>query len=140
MAEIHSHKHEHDAGFEKAVEKALRLVGGRAERAAKETISDMGAVDTGFLRNSITYALDGESANTSEYQDDAGNQTGEYGGEAPANGDGTRSVYVGTNVYYAPYVEFGTRKMDARPFLSQSIQSTKSEFEELFKEAFKHFF
>ena len=140
MAEIHSHKHEHDAGFEKAVEKALRLVGGRAERAAKETISDMGAVDTGFLRNSITYALDGESTNTSEYQDDAGNQTGEYGGEAPENGDGTRSVYVGTNVYYAPYVEYGTRKMDARPFLSQSIQSTKSEFEELFKEAFKHFF
>lgn len=140
MAEIHSHKHEHDAGFEKAVEKALRLVGGQAERFAKETISDMGAVDTGFLRNSITYCLDGSSTATAEYQDDAGNQTGEYGGEAPANGDGTRSVYVGTNVYYAPYVEFGTRKMDARPFLSSSIQGHKSDFEELFKEAFKHFF
>ena len=25
--------------------------------------------------------------------------------------------YVGTNVYYAPYVEFGTRKMAARPYL-----------------------
>jgi len=140
MAELHSNRSAHDKGFEKAVEKALRLVGGRAERAAKETISDMGAVDTGFLRNSITYALDGESTNTSEYQDDAGNQTGQYGGEAPANGDGTRSVYVGTNVYYAPYVEFGTRKMDARPFLSSSIQGHKSDFEELFKEAFKHFF
>ena len=140
MAELHSNRSAHDKGFEKAVEKALRLVGGRAERAAKETISDMGAVDTGFLRNSITYALDGEPANASEYQDDAGNQTGQYGGEAPANGDGTRSVYVGTNVYYAPYVEFGTRKMDARPFLSSSIQGHKSDFEELFKEAFKHFF
>jgi len=25
--------------------------------------------------------------------------------------------YVGTNVHYAPYVEFGTRKMAAKPYL-----------------------
>lgn len=140
MAQVTSHMREHDRKFEKAVEKALRYVGGAAERYAKETISDMEAVDTGFLRNSITWALDGEAPNASEYQDNAGNQTGQYEGQAPANGDGTRSVYVGTNVYYAPYVEYGTRKMDARPFLSSSIQGHKSDFEELFKQAFKHFF
>ena len=140
MVEIHSNGAAHDRGFNAAVEKALRLVGGQAERFAKETISDMGAVDTGFLRNSITYALDGEPANTREYQDEAGNQTGEYGGEAPRDENGARSVYVGTNVYYAPYVEYGTRKMDARPFLSSSIQGHKSDFEKLFKEAFHNFF
>lgn len=140
MAELHSNLREHDAGFDKAVEKAMRLVGGQAERYAKETISDMGAVDTGFLRNSITFALDGEPANISEYEDDDGNQKGEYGGETPAESGNKRSVYIGTNVYYAPYVEYGTRKMEARPFLSQSIQSHKSDFEDLFKEAFSHFF
>lgn len=141
MAQVTSHMREHDSGFSKAIEKALRYVGGAAERYAKETISDMEAVDTGFLRNSITWALDGEPANVSEYQDDAGNQTGQYGGQAPAEEGGMkRSVYVGTNVYYAPYVEYGTRKMDARPFMSTAIQGHKSDFEELFKQAFKHFF
>lgn len=140
MAQVTSNISEHDRKFAKAVEKALRLVGGQAERFAKETISDMGAVDTGFLRNSITWALDGESANVEEYKDDAENQTGAYDGETPKDGKGERSVYIGTNVYYAPYVEYGTSKMQARPFLSTSIQSHKSDFEELFKQAFAHFF
>lgn len=139
MAEIHSNRAEHDRRLEQAVEQALRLVGGQAERFAKETISDMGAVDTGFLRNSITFALDGEPANVGEYQDDAGEQVGEYGGEAPKDRNGERSVYIGTNIYYAPYVEYGTRKMQARPFLSSSIQSHKQDFEDLFKQAFQHF-
>lgn len=139
MAELHSNRGEHDRKFDQAVEKALRLVGGLAERRAKETISDMEAVDTGFLRNSITFALDGEAANVAEYQDDAGNQHGEYGAEAPAETGGNRAVYIGTNVYYAPYVELGTTKMPARPFLSQSIQSNKSEMENLFQEAFGHY-
>lgn len=52
------------------------------------------AVDTGRLRNSITHevAEDGLSA------------------------------VVGTNVEYAPYVEFGTRRMRARPFLFPALE------------------
>lgn len=46
-------------------------------------------VDTGRLRNSITHAV--ESAED--------------------------SVYVGTDVEYAPYVELGTRRTAAQPFL-----------------------
>ena len=140
MAEIHSNMSEHNRKLAKAIEKSLRLVGGAAERFAKETISDMGAVDTGFLRNSITYALDGEFPKDDVYHDDKGQQTGEYGEQAPKDSGDTRSVYIGTNVYYAPYVEYGTRKMVARPFLSQAIQSNKDELEDLFKEAFQHFF
>lgn len=140
MAELHSNRSKHDRNFEKAVEKALRLVGGQAERFAKETISDMGAVDTGFLRNSITWALDGGTANSPVYYDDAMQKIGEYEGEAPSEGGGNRSVYIGTNVYYAPYVEYGTSKMEARPFLSSSIQGHKNEYEDLFKEAFSYYF
>lgn len=139
MADVQSHKDDHDRKMEKAMEKALRLVGGQAERYAKELISDMGAVDTGFLRNSITFALDGETANAAEYSDDAEKQHGEYEGETPSERGGNRAVYIGTNVYYAPYVEYGTRKMEARPFLSQSIQEHKSDFEDLFREAFEHY-
>jgi len=140
MAEVHSNMGEHDRKLAKAIEKALRYVGGAAERYAKETISDMEAVDTGFLRNSITWALDGEPANVSEYHDDSGMKTGEYEGSTPSEGGSKRSVFIGTNVYYAPYVEYGTYKMDARPFLSSSIQGHKSDFKDLFEEAFRHFF
>ena len=46
-------------------------------------------VDTGNLRNSITHAVE----------------------------SGEDAVYVGTNVEYAPYVEMGTRRTAAQPFL-----------------------
>lgn len=140
MAQVISHMGEHDRKFEEAAKKAMRLVGGQAERFAKETISDMGAVDTGFLRNSITWALAGEPANVGSYQDDSGGQVGKYQGNAPSDsGDNALTVYVGTNVFYAPYVEYGTYKMPARPFMANSIQGHKQEFEDIFKEAFSHF-
>lgn len=48
---------------------------------------DLCPVDTGNLRNSITHTADEEAA------------------------------YIGTNVEYAPYVELGTRRAAAQPFL-----------------------
>ena len=141
MVEFHSNQEKVVAKVNKAIEKALRLVGGQAERFAKETISDMKAVDTGFLRNSITWAIDGSEPNITRYKDDAGEQKGQYEGSAPASDDeNVRSVYIGTNVYYAPYVELGTTRMQARPFLSSTIQSHTKDFEALFYEAFSNFF
>ena len=123
-----------------AVERALRLMGGAAERYAKENVRDMEAVDTGFLRNSITWALDGEMPDSDGYHDDAGKQEGEYNEEAPAETGGNRAVYIGTNVYYAPYVEIGTTRMIARPFLENAITQHTEEYERLCKEAFDYYF
>ena len=139
MAEVHSNRSEHDRRFERAVEKALRLVGGQGERIAKETITEMGAVDTGLLRNSITFAIGGGPANATEYASDSGATTGAYEGEMPSDHGGDHTVYIGTNVYYAPYVEFGTRKMAARPFLSQGVMGSRHELEQVFQEAFAAF-
>jgi HK97 gp10 family phage protein len=36
------------------------------------------------------------------------------------------SVVVGTNVEYAPYVEKGTSKMDAQPYLTPAVEENKS--------------
>lgn len=58
----------------------------KVELAAKE----MCAVDTGWLRGSITT----DKRYIQKFL-----------------------VMVGTNVDYGPYVEFGTKKMDARPYL-----------------------
>ena len=130
---IKNNRPRHDREFNRAVEKTLKLVGSQGERFAKETITEMGAVDTGLLRNSITYDVDGSAPNVADYSADKG------GGHGAYESGSLRSVTVGTNVEYAPYVEFGTRRMEARPFLSNAISGHTSEIEDYFKMGFEHF-
>ena len=60
-------------------------------------------VDTGNLRNSITHTTDEDSA------------------------------YIGTNVEYAPYVEYGTSKTKAQPFLKPAAQNHSEEYKDIFE-------
>jgi HK97 gp10 family phage protein len=39
--------------------------------------------------------------------------------------DGEVTGYVGTNVEYAPFVELGTRRMRARPFLRPALEAAR---------------
>ena len=64
-------------------------------------------VDTGRLRNSISHARDDTAA------------------------------YIGTNVKYAPYVELGTSKMHAQPFLRPAAENHADEYKEIVKTALK---
>lgn len=59
-------------------------------------------VDTGNLRNSIAHEMRGEN-----------------------------TVAVGTNVHYAPYVELGTSKMRAQPYLRPALETHKKEYEKI---------
>jgi HK97 gp10 family phage protein len=65
----------------------------RIDRAAKRLCP----VDTGRLRSSISWAV-------------------QIGGEGIVG-------RVGTDVEYAPYVEFGTSRMRAQPYLRPAIQA-----------------
>ena len=95
--------------FEKAIERALVKCGAKAEREAKK----LAPVDTGLLRNSITYALSGKSTAIQTYEAKRAKvkggepKTGSYEGTAPGE-VGEKAVYVGTNVEYAACVELGT--------------------------------
>lgn len=62
-------------------------------------------VDTGNLRNSITHAVE----------------------------SGEDAVYVGTNVEYAPYVEMGTRRTAAQPFLRPAATEHGSTYRGILK-------
>lgn len=62
-------------------------------------------VDTGNLRNSITHAVE----------------------------SGEDAVYVGTNVEYAPYVEMGTRRTAAQPFLRPAATEHGSTYRSILK-------
>ena len=57
-----------------AITKALTTVGQMAVKYAKKSCP----VKTGLLRNSVCFALSGESPSISSYTDDSGEQGGEY--------------------------------------------------------------
>lgn len=48
------------------------------------------------------------------------------------------SCYIGTNVEYAPYVEFGTYKMKARPFLRPAASNHKDEYTQIIEYMLKN--
>lgn len=92
------------------VDRILEAWGTTGERNAKlELENNPRRVDTGLLRNSITYALSGGSPNITTYQSNSTNKngnpvdikTGSYSGTAPIQGKGAKAVYIGSNVEYA---------------------------------------
>lgn len=64
-------------------------------------------VDTGNLRGSITYEVDA----------------------------GDNAVYIGTNVEYAPYVELGTSRQEAQPFLRPAASEHGERYRRVLKKA-----
>lgn len=90
-------------------------------------------VDTGLLRNSITYALDGEATAITNYEADSGGGSGSYSGTAPEESKGG-AVYVGTNVEYAMYVEEGTSKHKAYPYLKSTIKKNLERYKQIFEQ------
>ena len=126
---------------EKAMKKAARMVGGTVERHAKEACP----VDTGLLRNSVTFALGGDAPEIISYQSTDRDKNGkpievvkgQYEGTAPADDEHQITVYVGTNVEYAPHQELGTVNMDARPFLRPAMENFQSEIEQILEKCLR---
>lgn len=90
---------------------ALLRVTGEAERTTQREVKrsalnvQNGArlrvpVDTGRLRNSIAHEIDESGLNAT----------------------------IGTNTEYAPFVEFGTRRMRERPYLFPALEEERAAF------------
>lgn len=129
---IEDHSDEFIEELRRRIPAALEECGLAAEGYAKRLCP----VDTGLLRNSITHALDGESPAISDYVDDNGEQRGQYNGTAPAESGKSRAVYLGTNVEYAPYVELGTSRTGAQPFIKPALANHVSSYQRIM---LKHF-
>lgn len=97
---------------EQAVQLALEAVGLQAERNAKiectravyNTPESPSYRRTGNLRNAITHDT-----------------------------NGVDTAYVGVNINYAHYVEFGTSKMKPRPFIKPAVVNYTDEYKEIFE-------
>lgn len=91
----------------KVLQEARRLAREKLEISAllvERTAKEMCPVDTGTLRRSITHVM---------------------------SVDGKRA-FVGTNVDYAPYVEMGTAKMAAQPFLRPALHANRGKIKKIF--------
>jgi HK97 gp10 family phage protein len=118
------------APLEKA-QKGLVAIGLQLEGDIKRSISGAGpsipgappGVDTGRLRASI-------STNWSDSPMDRGKVGGQAldseGVGKPEKMGGKFTVVVGSNVTYAPFLEFGTRRMPARPFVRPAFDRIKN--------------
>ena len=120
-----------------AIRRGLRTIGMRAETHAKENCP----VDTGYARNSITYALSGESAAVSSYKADAGKngeppKTGEYRGTLGEIED--NYVANGSNVEYFPFIEEGARGRKAYHTLRKAATDHKDEYKQLLTDSIKN--
>ena len=116
--------------MDRAMEVALEKIGLVAERYAKNLCT----VVTGRLRNSITHAT-ASYPGIGTYQDNAGNEFND------ATADGTpekNAVYIGTNVEYAPYVELGTTRSKAKPYLKPAVVDHAEKYKKIFKDSMEN--
>ena len=114
-----------------AIMVGLEAVGLEAEGDAKSLC----VVDTGLLKNSITHGVSGEVI-SHNYTDDAGEQSGSVSAVIGTTDD--KEVYVGTNVEYAPYVEYGTsRHPEPQPFLRRAFEDNKEKYGRIIAKALK---
>lgn len=117
--------------MDRKVARALEIIGAKAEGYAK----NLCAVDTGLLRNSITHTRSDGTAAISDYKADKEKNgergEGSYSGRVPFGNE--KAVYIGTNVEYAPYVEYGTSqsKKGPQPFIRPAVQDHIDEYKHI---------
>lgn len=100
-----------------AIDRALAEALDEIGRAVQHRAQELCPVDTGRLRNSITYSLGG--------------------GDYPFPGMGAavgKEVTVGSEVEYAAYVELGTSRTRAQPFLRPAVEDYAGEYRRVVEE------
>lgn len=138
--EFTSHLKEHEAEFDKKLHNALEKCATDAESFAVNNLTQNKSVITGLLRNSITHAIGGEPAAIGSYHAERGigskpPASGTYSGSAQKTNDPT--VFIGTNVEYAPMVELGTSRSAAKPYLKPAVADHADHFKKIFQSVFK---
>jgi HK97 gp10 family phage protein len=91
--------------IKKATEEAVKVALEAVGLQAENYAKRLCPVDTGNLRNSITHDTD----------------------------VGELCAYVGTNVEYAAYVEYGTQKTKAQPYIKPAVNNHQAEYRDIFQ-------
>ena len=104
MAKIDVKVTDNTAAVQGGIKSAIARALERIGMQAEGYAKDMCPVDTGNLRNSITHTSDNKFA------------------------------YIGTNVEYGKYVELGTRRMSAQPYLKPAATGHTQTYRNIVKD------
>ena len=127
------------SALEAAIKRGHEAIGMTAEGHAKKKITSAGAVDTGRLRNSITYALAGEETHVKAYKANKGGKDKEtYTYDGTAEGKKGSGVYIGTNVEYAVFVENGAQGRTAVHFMQDAATGHTDQYKKLMEDSMKN--
>lgn len=124
---VKSNRKTYEQALDEVALRVLTMWGMEAESAAKQ----LAPVDTGLLRNSITWAIAGKGANQSQYKADRGDGSGSYSGQSPADKGEPRHVHIGSNVEYAMSQETGNFKDGPHAFLRPAIDNNRQHFQDI---------
>lgn len=161
---IEDHSQEVMEALRNAIERGAMTIGEKAVTYAKDNITAQGAADTGRLRNSITYALEGHDGQTLKYTK-AMQKAGQEETPQSVSVSEADTVYIGSAVFYAPYIECGTGQYSTtgggtpkpsfvyrdefgaqhhahpikpRPFLKPAVADHAAEYRELLKQSLEN--
>lgn len=164
VVHVEDHSPEVLAALRNAIERGLAAVGEKVVTHAKDNIESQRAVDTGRLRNSITYATQGTDGQTIKFTK-ADQKAGRKETSETVRVSEENVVYIGTNVFYAPYIECGTGQyattgggtpkpswvyqdefgqwhraypQPARPFLKPAVADHKKEYFDTLKQSLEN--
>lgn len=115
---------------------ALAESGLNIEGDAKQICTNMGAVDTGRLRASISTALDGEGRGV--VHDPVAQSQPNDGVEPPKKDSSCVAILrIGSSVDYAWYIIGGTKRMIGRDFLTPAVYQNLSDIQARIKSKIK---
>lgn len=122
--------------MEACMKRALTAIGMQAESYAKQSINQADAIDTGRLINSVTYGTT-DRAGSHDYSDYEGNHYADTIGLAEED-----AVYIGSNVSYAPMIEYGWQRGGASyagvHFLKDAAGNHTAEYKEIIKQSMEN--
>ena len=106
--------------WEKAMDRALPTIGLFVQGEAMVRVP----VLTGRLRGSLTYATTRGQSNT---------RNPAHPTDVVKRPYDKNEVYIGTNVDYGPYVEYGTKRSKAQPYLRPAVDNNRDRILELYQ-------
>lgn len=117
---LDDHSADIKTAFENCSDEFLEALGIQGSDNVRRAITASGHVDTGLMRNSITYALSGQPAAISTYSGDNPSKrnpkapipSGTYAGKSPPHGIYGGAVYVGSNLDYFVFQNEGYHRPD----------------------------
>jgi len=106
------------------------------DRAGRRALLKGGRIITDRVKQGIKdppktgryYIRGGKRRRASKAGEYPANQTGELRRSVGFQVEGLRKLHIGARADYAGYLETGTRKMEARPFLKNSIKEKSKDF------------